>query len=265
MAYGALVSLRKRKKTLKRVRPAGRDVERGENCVVGNDQGRMELALFLREGVEIQDSDWKIIRSARDGDIEKFERNKDKAEKALEKARELVEKQGLSMDLMGGDYSLEQKQLKFYFTAPHRVDFRGLLKEMAHEFSTRIELEQIGPREAGSILGGIGRCGKELCCCRFLHEPGPVPMEVAQKQDLSISPERITGVCGRLLCCLKYECEDYERVLDSMPEPGSEIEYEDQVWEVVDRNVQLKTVTVRTEEENKVDLSLNELKGEGII
>ena len=260
MDKGFLVKLKKKKATLKKVRPAGRDLEVGEECVVGNDQGRVELGVMLEEGVKVEDSDWKLIRSAKESDIRKFEENEKKAEDALKKAKKLVKNQGLSMDIIGGDYSLERRQLKFYFTAPQRVDFRGLLKEMAHEFSTRIELEQIGPREAGSILGGIGRCGKEICCRSFLNEAGPVPMEVAQKQDLTISPERLTGICGRLLCCLKYESEDYEEILESMPETGSEIEYEGEMCKVINRNVQLKSITLRTGEEKKVRLDLADLE-----
>lgn len=260
MSEGVLVSLRKKKRTLKKVRVAGRDLELREDCVIGNDGGRLEIARLIEKETEIEDGDWKVIRSAKDVDLEKFEKNKEKVEEALEIGKELVEKQGLSMDLLGGDYSLERRQLKFYFTAPQRVDFRGLLKEMANEFSTRIELEQVGPREAAAILGGVGRCGKELCCRSFLNEAGPVPMEVAQKQDLTISPERLTGVCGRLLCCLKYECEDYEKILKSMPEDGSELEYQGETYEVVDRNVQLKTVTLETDEDKRVEVDLEEIK-----
>jgi len=175
--------------------------------------------------------------------------NQEKAEKAVPVTQELADKRSLPMNIIGAEYSFQRSQLKFYFKAPHRVDFRGLVKTLAHEFSTRIELEQVGPREAAAILGGRGRCGRELCCSRFLYNPGPVPMELAEKQEISVSPDRITGVCGRLACCLQYELDDYVAKLDEMPSEGSEVKCPAGKGKIVNRNIQKETLRVKLDKE----------------
>lgn len=244
-----LVKLKNARKTKKRVRTAGRKINPGDTCVIGNEQGRLELVEALKGGYsEKNDMEWKILRTAREGDLQSYKENEEDAKRATHTAQKIVKNQGLSMEIIGGEYSLERRQLKLYFKAPHRVDFRGLLKELAREFSTRIELEQVGPREAASIMGGIGRCGRELCCKRFLCNPGPIPMEVAQDQEISISPERITGVCGRLLCCLEFERKDYVDQLKKMPSLGTEVQWNDKAGEVIDHNVQKGTIKVKIEE-----------------
>ncbi|MFP4646292.1 MAG: PSP1 domain-containing protein [Candidatus Bipolaricaulota bacterium] len=257
----AVVGIRKARRITREARLAGRSLSEGSKCVIGDDQGRLELAealgLFHRDLDSVQ---WKVLREAEKKDLEQFEANAEAAEESIETAESLIKCQGLPMDILGAEYSLNRSQLKFYFKAPHRVDFRGLLKDLAGEFSTRIELEQVGPRSAASIIGGQGRCGREFCCRRFLSDPGPIPMEIAQKQELSVSPDRLTGGCGRLLCCLKYEYEDYVKSLQEMPDLGDEVQCPKGVGEVVSRNVQTRTVTVDLEdEEEKVELKNSEL------
>lgn len=238
--------------------------EPDEQYIIEKDELR-ELGTVLpnegaNEGESPEDSSWKAIRKANDHDILQAELNQDQADEALPKAQKMADKRSLPMKLIGAEYSFQKSQLKFYFKAPHRVDFRGLVKSLAHEFSTRIELEQVGPREAASILGGIGRCGQELCCRRFLYDPGPVPMELAEKQDISVSPDRITGVCGRLTCCLQYELEDYEEKLGEMPEKGSKVESPAGEGKVMKRNVQKGTLRVKLDKEDIREFDLGEVE-----
>lgn len=225
------------------------EVESEEQYIIEREEVK-ELGVVLPEDCETDDEPgWAGIRRATDPDILQAEMNQNQADEALPRAQKMADKRSLPMNIIGSEYSFQKSQLKFYFKAPHRVDFRGLVKALAHEFSTRIELEQVGPREAASILGGCGRCGQELCCRRFLYDPGPVPMELAEKQEISVSPDRITGACGRLACCLKYELEDYEEKLSEMPNRGSEVDSPAGKGKVIERNVQKDTLRVKLEEE----------------
>ncbi len=226
-----------------------------------------ELGTVLPEDMKEEDDQtgWRSVRKATDHDILQTELNQGEADKAISKAQEMADKRSLPMNIIGAEYTFQKSQLKFYFKAPHRVDFRGLVKALARNYSTRIELEQVGPREAASILGGEGRCGQELCCRRFLYDPGPVPMEFAEKQEISVSPERITGACGRLACCLEYELDNYVESLEEMPEEGSRVESPGGKGKVVQRNVQKETIRVKLGKENikEFDVDDIELIGDG--
>lgn len=257
----ATVSLSKTKRrTHQATIKEGVNISPQEECIITNSNGRHELGqvLQLTESTEAEPR-WEIKRLATDKDREEFAANKRDSTDAVPVAQEMIDDQGLPMELLGAEYSLHRDQLKFYFKAPRRVDFRGLLKELAREFSTRIELEQVGPRDAAAILGGIGRCGRKFCCRQFLDDPGPVPMELAQKQELSVSPDRLTGGCGRLLCCLRYELEDYEHWIAKMPALGKEISYQDEIYTVCDHNVQTKSVRLEDEEGKKISVPLSDL------
>ncbi|MBS3786725.1 signal peptidase [Candidatus Bipolaricaulota bacterium] len=233
-----------------------------EQYIIEKDQTR-ELGLVLPpEMLEDEGSEepWKAVRQATDHDILQAELNQEEADKAISKAQRLADKRSLSMNIIGAEYSFQKSQLRFYFKAPHRVDFRGLVKALARSYSTRIELEQVGPREAASILGGRGHCGQELCCRRFLYDPGPVPMDFAEKQGISVSPERITGVCGRLTCCLQYELEDYVAKLEELPEKGSEVNSPMGKGEVINRNVQKETIRIRLGKEEIEEFDAGEIE-----
>ena len=236
------------------------EVESDEQYVIEKDEIR-ELGIVLPEDIETaEEPDWVAVRKATDHDILQAEMNQNQADEALPRAQEMADKRSLPMNVIGSEYSFQKSQLKFYFKAPHRVDFRGLVKALAHEFSTRIELEQVGPREAASILGGRGRCGQELCCRRFLYDPGPVPMELAEKQEISVSPDRITGACGRLACCLQYELEDYEEKLGDMPDKGSEVDSPAGKGKVIQRNVQKGTLRIKLDKEDIREFDLEEVE-----
>lgn len=152
----------------------------------------------------------KVIRKATPADLETYNNNKQKEKEAMEICRQKVLEHKLPMRLIDAEYTFDRGKVIFYFTAEGRVDFRELVKDLAGIFKTRIELRQIGVRDEAKMLGGIGSCGQELCCHCFLGEFEPVSIKMAKEQNLSLNPTKISGICARLMCCLKYESELYE-------------------------------------------------------
>lgn len=178
-----------------------------------------------------------IVRRASEEDHITYKNNKDLADEALEFCREKAEEDSLDMNLVGAEYTLDQSKLIFYFTSDHRVDFRKLVRDLAQNFHTRIELRQIGVRDQARILGGIGPCGQELCCHRFMNEFQPVSIKMAKTQGLSLNPSKISGLCGRLMCCLNYEQDVYLANTKKVPANGTLVLTEDGQGYVVDRDV----------------------------
>ncbi|PKM77484.1 MAG: stage 0 sporulation protein [Firmicutes bacterium HGW-Firmicutes-15] len=176
-----------------------RGVEYGEVALKKKDVSEDQLVLPLK----------KVIRKANEEDRTTYQRNKEKEAEALELCREKVKVHNLPMRLIDVEYTFDMGKIIFYFTAESRVDFRDLVKDLASIFKTRIELRQIGVRDEAKMLGGIGTCGRILCCNNFLGEFAPVSIRMAKEQRLSLNPTKISGICGRLMCCLKYESEMY--------------------------------------------------------
>lgn len=176
-----------------------RGVEYGEVALKKRDVDEEQLVLPLK----------KVIRKANEEDQITYQRNKEKEAEALEICREKVRIHSLPMRLIDVEYTFDMGKIIFYFTAESRVDFRDLVKDLASIFKTRIELRQIGVRDEAKMLGGIGTCGRILCCNNFLGEFAPVSIRMAKEQRLSLNPTKISGICGRLMCCLKYESEMY--------------------------------------------------------
>lgn len=176
-----------------------RGVEYGEVAIKKRDVSEDQLVLPLK----------KVIRKANDEDQAAYQRNKEKEKEALDVCREKVRVHNLPMRLIDVEYTFDMGKIIFYFTAESRVDFRDLVKDLAAIFKTRIELRQIGVRDEAKMLGGIGTCGRILCCNNFLGEFAPVSIRMAKEQRLSLNPTKISGICGRLMCCLKYESEMY--------------------------------------------------------
>lgn len=162
-----------------------------------------------------------IIRKATDADLKKLEKNKESEKRAYDIAAKKIAEHGLDMKLVNVEYTFDGSKVLFYFTADGRVDFRALVKDLASVFKTRIELRQIGVRDEAKMLGGLGVCGKEFCCSKFLGEFQPVSIKMAKEQGLSLSPVKISGTCGRLMCCLKYEQEAYTDLLRNTPKYGA--------------------------------------------
>ena len=177
-----------------------RGVEYGEVAVNKREVSEDKLVSPLK----------KVIRKANEEDQIAYRRNKEKQAEALEICREKVRTHNLPMRLIDVEYTFDMGKIIFYFTAESRVDFRELVKDLASIFKTRIELRQIGVRDEAKMLGGIGTCGRILCCNNFLGEFEPVSIRMAKEQRLSLNPTKISGICGRLMCCLKYESEMYE-------------------------------------------------------
>ena len=164
-----------------------------------------------------------VIRVATDEDEKTVERNKEKEKEAFAICKEKIIKHGLEMKLVDAEYTFDGNKLLFYFTADGRIDFRELVKDLAAVFRTRIELRQIGVRDETKIRGGIGICGRELCCHTYLSEFAPVSIKMAKEQNLSLNPTKISGVCGRLMCCLTNEEETYEELNNNLPSAGEAV------------------------------------------
>ncbi|MEG1953212.1 MAG: stage 0 sporulation family protein [Hydrogenoanaerobacterium sp.] len=163
----------------------------------------------------------KVIRIATKDDIDQMERNKQRESQAFSVCEDKINQHKLDMKLVDVEYTFDNNKILFYFTADGRVDFRDLVKDLASVFRTRIELRQIGVRDEAKMLGGLGICGKPFCCSTFLGEFQPVSIKMAKEQGLSLNPTKISGTCGRLMCCLKYEQEAYEDLLRHTPKQGA--------------------------------------------
>ena len=192
-----------------------------------------------------------IIRIANDEDAVIYAENREKGKKAYDICLEKIKDHGLAMKLIDAEYTFDNNKVLFYFTADGRVDFRELVKDLASVFRTRIELRQIGVRDETKIVGGIGICGRELCCHKHLSEFIPVSIKMAKEQNLSLNPTKISGVCGRLMCCLKHEQETYEYLNDKLPNVGDKVKTLDGiVGEVYSLNVLRQKVKLLVTQED---------------
>ena len=207
--------------------PAGKDVEIGDKVIVETAKG-LEFATVVMGEEKIHPekivSPLKpVIRKATQEDIARNEENNSKKAEAMKLCQEKIDKHELEMKLVDVEYTFDNSKVIFYFTADGRVDFRELVKDLAGVFRMRIELRQIGVRDETKIKGGIGICGRSLCCNTFLSEFVPVSIKMAKEQNLSLNPTKISGVCGRLMCCLKNEQDTYEYLNSKLPNVGDEV------------------------------------------
>ncbi|MBQ9607936.1 MAG: stage 0 sporulation family protein [Lachnospiraceae bacterium] len=204
--------------------PLKYEVEAGQYVIVetarGVEYGKVVLGRRQIDETKMSTVLKPIMRIANDNDAKKYEENKLKSRKAYDICLEKIKKHGLEMKLIDAEYTFDNNKVLFYFTADGRVDFRELVKDLAAVFKTRIELRQIGVRDETKIVGGIGICGRELCCHKHLSEFVPVSIKMAKEQNLSLNPTKISGVCGRLMCCLKHEQDTYEYLNDRLPNVG---------------------------------------------
>ena len=190
------------------------------------------------------------MRIATESDIKVVEKNKIKEKDAFKICEEKIIKHGLNMKLVDVECTFDNNKLLFYFTSESRVDFRELVKDLASIFRTRIELRQIGVRDEAKMLGGLGICGRPLCCKTFLGEFQPVSIKMAKEQNLSLNPTKISGVCGRLMCCLKYEQEAYEELLKITPKVGAYVECPDGKGYVDDSNLLTGVLKIKLEKDD---------------
>jgi cell fate regulator YaaT (PSP1 superfamily) len=188
---------------------------------------------------------------ASDEDLNRDESNRSRRAEARVVSRRLVREHGLPMKVIGVDYVNQTNVFTLYFSAPQRVDFRALVKDLASRLRARVELRQVGPRDEARLQGGIGPCGRDLCCATFLKDFEPVSVRMAKDQDLPVNPLRIAGACGRLMCCLKYEHPLYQDFRASAPRMGESVETPDGPGTVVGRNVPADQVIVRLTEDGR--------------
>lgn len=207
--------------------PLDYDLETAMHVIVETARG-IEMGTVLIPPKEVDDDEVvqplkPVIRIATDDDEKVIEKNKEKEAEAYVICKEKIAKHGLDMKLVAAEYTFDNNKLLFYFTADGRIDFRELVKDLASVFRTRIELRQIGVRDETKMLGGIGICGRELCCRSYLTDFVPVSIKMAKEQNLSLNPTKISGVCGRLMCCLKNEQETYEYLNSRLPSVGDSV------------------------------------------
>ena len=205
-----------------------------------------------------------VIRIATEEDDKKAIENNEKEKKAFKICKEKIAKHGLEMKLIETEYTFDNNKVLFYFTADGRIDFRELVKDLASVFKTRIELRQVGVRDETKMLGGIGICGRTLCCNTYLSEFIPVSIKMAKEQSLSLNPTKISGICGRLMCCLKNEQEAYEELNSNLPDIGEKVKtFDGFKGEVVSVNVlrQKVKIVVEVDDEREIkEYAIDELK-----
>ena len=215
------------------------------DTVRGLDLG--EVVLSPREMPALQETESlkKVVRIATEQDIQHGRDNRIKEKEAFEICQKKIAEHKLEMKLVSVEYSFDGSKVIFYFTANGRVDFRSLVKDLASVFKMRIELRQIGVRDEAKMLGGLGPCGRPICCGSFLSQFQPVSIKMAKEQNLSLNPTKISGVCGRLMCCLKYEQDHYEQTRKRMPKVGRTVNTPDGSGPVTELNIIRETVFVR--------------------
>lgn len=240
----------------------GKKASLGDKVIVETSRGVecADVAMVNRmvEDDEIVQPLKNVIRIATDEDIIKQKENVKKEARAFEICEKKIENHGLDMKLTRVEYSFDNSKIIFFFTADGRVDFRELVKDLASEFKSRIELHQIGVRDEAKMLGGIGICGQTFCCSRFLDEIHPVSIKMAKEQNLSPNPLKISGSCGRLMCCLKYEHDTYERLRAELPKVGSSVKTQHGNGVVTEVNVLTGVLKVKLEsDEDSTPISVN--------
>lgn len=202
----------------------------------------------------------RIVRIATSRDTEKYRSNAERESEAFEIGRQMVEQFNLQMKIADVEWQLDRNRITLYFTAERRVDFRKLVRELAAKFRTRVDLRQIGARDEAGRLGGLGSCGRELCCSTWLHEFAPVAMHAAKVQDLPLNPVRLGGQCGRLKCCLNYELEQYVAALRDLPRVGKAITTSRGRGQVEKVDIFRDRVLVRHSDGSVEDLAAEQIK-----
>lgn len=216
------------------------DLKKGDFAIVETIRG-LEYGEVVLDPKDIPEEELKfelkpVVRKAGPDDRLTHVENKEKEKRAFSLCQEKIEEHGLDMRLLQVEYTFDASKIIFYFIADGRVDFRELVKDLASIFRTRIELRQIGVRDEAKLLGGLGSCGRELCCSNWMGEFQPVSIKMAKDQDLSLNPTKISGICGRLMCCLNFEEEHYSIMRKTLPSKGTRLQYEGEDAQVFDVN-----------------------------
>ena len=229
--------------------PADMNIQKDTYVVVETARG-IEFGECVIGIKEINENDIvsplkSVLRIATNEDIEKHFKNKDKEKDAFDICLKKIQEHGLTMKPIDVEYTFDNNKVIFYFTADGRVDFRDLVKDLATIFKTRIELRQIGVRDEAKMLGGLGPCGRPMCCSSFLGDFASVSIKMAKEQNLSLNPTKISGICGRLMCCLNYEQSTYEDIRKRMPKVGSIVKTSEGTGEVFSNNIVKESIKVK--------------------
>jgi len=235
----------------------------GEKVVVETVRG-LELGELLSDARDISEHQLTIplkpvVRRATNRDIDNAARNANDEPAALKRCQECVDRLKLGMGLISAEYTLDRSKIVFSYVADDRVDFRELLKQLASTFRCRIELRQIGPRDKAKIVGGLGPCGQETCCSRYMDDFYIVSINMAKNQSLALNTAKLSGQCGKLMCCLKYEDENYKLLHKGMPKMNARIEYEGKKYRMTGMNALKQTVRL-TNAEGAVDMTFDQLR-----
>ncbi|MEX0843318.1 MAG: regulatory iron-sulfur-containing complex subunit RicT, partial [Gemmatimonadota bacterium] len=252
---------------------AGLEIRTGDHVIVeadrGEDLGEVTALGSIAErkcsssgGCSTPAPERRVLRQARPDEINRAATLRADENRVRTEARALVEKRALKMKVTEAEWQFDRNKLIIYFTAERRVDFRELVRDLARTFRTRIELRQIGIRDESALLGGVGRCGRELCCSSWLPELKPVSLQLAKDQNLSLNPAQISGCCGRLMCCLMYEHETYVQARRRFPREGKELRTGRGTERVIGVDILSELVTLRNQEGDRRTLSLDALKSE---
>ncbi len=240
------------------------ELKAGDKVIVETDRGRA-MATVVIPPREVDPSEApeglkSILRIATDEDMALAQANSAREEDAYKYCLERISSRQLEMKLVRAEYAFDGSKIIFFFTADGRIDFRELVKDLAHHFHTRIEMRQIGVRDEAKLVGGLGICGRELCCCSFLTQFNPVSVKMAKEQGLALNPTKISGQCGRLLCCLGYEFETYSELKKGMPKCGKKIAWQGQEHEVTNIDILRQKISLRDREGSCCCITLKELK-----
>ncbi len=244
------------------VDPGQLDLKPGDRVVLDHDSslklGKV-MSVFVEVDPQLSNRLKTLTRVATSEDIAQEEANRHLEQRAMKFCQERVQVHKLPIYLVEVECLFDASKIIFFFTAPGRVDFRELVKDLVQEFRTRIELRQIGVRHRAKMVGGLGICGRGLCCAGFLRDFDPVSVRMAKEQQLSLNPNKISGICGRLMCCLTYEYSMYQEIRKSLPKVGKRLQAPEGEGKIVRYNVIRETVTLEMEDRREVEYSLAEL------
>jgi cell fate regulator YaaT (PSP1 superfamily) len=236
------------------------ELQAGDQAVVktsrGTEMGTVVIAPGQVLASEVEEQLSPVLRKAEQDDIEQAFTLQSKAEEALVECGKMIEELNLPMKLLAAEYNLDSSRLTFLFSAEERVDFRDLVRKLTGKFKVRVELRQVGTRDEAKLIGSFGRCGRPLCCTTFLTEFTPVSIKMAKEQELPLNPMKISGACGRLMCCLAYEGEQYRLMKEKMPKSGQRVSTHMGEATVVGSNPLKETVMVELDSEATVELPL---------
>jgi cell fate regulator YaaT (PSP1 superfamily) len=245
------------------------ELKSGDKVMVETDRG-LKLGTVIREPRTVDNTVFrneysKVVRKASEEDIEEDRLNREKEQSVFQTCLEKIREYQLPMKLVNVECLQDGTKIIFYFTAAGRVDFRTLVKDLASHFKTRIEMKQIGSRNEAKMIGGIGMCGRELCCTLFLKDFVPVTVRMAKNQVMALDPSKISGVCGRLMCCFAYEHSIYEELKKNMPKVGKKVLTEFGTGKVKKQNILERLLTVELEDGTEVEVTVDDQVGEGIL